>query len=345
MKFSIENAQSGFSDSLLENLCARPRRKDLGFAPWATWESENSSFGRAFRTWTSYPKFLPLFVVSDHGVHWESRCWENEIQSKFNNFFTWNIKKSINMTQLHGKKAWHVPHPWVNYRRKLIGDPPENRTGTLVYFPHSNNTTSPLFDNLDEYIEGLKLLDSRFQPIVLCLMSHDVEKGLHKRLKEFGLPIVTAGNSSSVNFIDNFYGLLYQFRYATSPSSIPLGSHVYYILESGVPFFLFGDGVKYQINNSISVSNGIQDLYEYGDQDDVNSMEELKSLLLIPNDVVTEEQKLRVSEYLGLNASTSSSEAARVLWRSLFFNLGDLLLLYLREVQTYGRVIFDKHGL
>ncbi len=330
----VKNAHFGFSEELLEELCARPRRNKLGLAPWVTWESENSSFGKTFRVWARFPRWLPLFVVSDHGVHWESRCWENEVNSNLPNFFTWNYKKSLKMQVEFKGKSHHVPHPWVFYRRKFIGDPPPVRSGTIVFFPHSNSTTSPRFEDFEGYMSGLKSLPSRFQPIVICLMSHDVEKGLHKKLASFGLPIVSAGNSSSTDFVDYFYKILFQFKFATSPASTPVGSHVYYALEAGIPFFLFGEGVNYYIENSISTKDGVLNLLEYGDSEDIERMIGLKALLASPLEAVSEEQALKVYEYLGLSSSFSRRSACRILWKSLGGNWNEGLKLYIRDLKN-----------
>lgn len=62
----------GFSDEELLRLSRLQRRTEAGYAPWASWEAENSSFGRTLREWAGYPSCLPLCVTSDHGVHWES---------------------------------------------------------------------------------------------------------------------------------------------------------------------------------------------------------------------------------------------------------------------------------
>ena len=124
----VDAAHIGFSDEKLEALCRKPSHFELGFAPWASWEAENSSFGKTFRNWARFPSFLPLFISSDHGVHWESRCWDNETLNEFKTYFTWNQKKNANMRSVFQKNSYHVPHPWVNYRKKYFPTLPLNRT-------------------------------------------------------------------------------------------------------------------------------------------------------------------------------------------------------------------------
>ena len=94
----------GFSDDDLQRLSCLQSRTEAGLAPWASWEVENSSFGHTLRDWTGYPAWLPICACSDHGVHWESRCWPNEIESPYQLYLTWNSKKARNMRNNHKKK-------------------------------------------------------------------------------------------------------------------------------------------------------------------------------------------------------------------------------------------------
>ncbi len=332
--FNFENAKNGFSDDKLEKL-SRFSLLDRGLTPWANWESENSSFGKTFRIWARYPKFLPLCISSDHAVHWESRCWPNEINSRYKVFFTWNERKFKKLRNEHNKKAYHVPHPWVFYRKKYWAKLPLNRSGTLVYFAHSNNTSTPSYENLDEYMKSLAELPNKYKPICICLSFHDVEKGMHKKLRKYGYPIVTAGWTGAQDFIDRFYALLYQFRYATSPN---IGSHTFYAIEAGVPFFLFGDKPKYYSKGSEAIPDGLINFSDYGDADDNRNLELLSSLLSERMDDVSQEQLSVVRKYLGMGSETKRLSAGLIIWLTLFSNTHNVIRLYI----DYLIRIFNK---
>lgn len=319
------SAGVGYSDEQLEMLCLPRSRFECGIAPWAAWESENSSFGKTFREWTNYPKLFPLYISSDHGVHWESRCWPNEINSRYSTFFTWNKKKNDLMRRIHNKKSYHVPHPWVSYRRKHFSTLPINRLGTLVFFPHSNTSTTPVYENLDEYIADLKSLPEKYQPVVMCLSFHDIDKKIHKKLRSYDIPLVTNGTTNSKNFIDRFYSLLYQFKYASSSN---VGSHTFYILEAGIPFFLYGPYPKYHIKGSVAVKDGEQDLRDYGDEEDLREFSKFKQLLSSPEDKVTAEQHALMSKYLGLDSEITRLKASLILWRELFLHSSEVVTVY-----------------
>ena len=298
---------------------------ESGRSPWAAWESENSSFGKTLREWANYPAVFPLYICSDHGVHWESRCWPNETESKYRTFFTWHKKKNELMRKKYGKDSYHVPHPWIFYRRKHFPNLPMHRSGTLVFFAHSNSTTTPVYEDLDKYINDLKSLPEKYQPVVICLSFHDIQKGFHKELRRYGIPLVTAGTTNSQKFVDRFYSLIYQFRFSSSPN---VGSHTFYIIEAGVPFFLYGPYPEYHIKGSKFVKDGKQDLRDYGDEEDLLNFARLKELLFSPQDEVTPEQYALVSKYLGMDSKITRLKASLILWRELFLHANEVITAY-----------------
>ncbi len=324
----IKKVDVGYSDEKLERLSRVQVRFEAGIVPWATWESENSSFGKTFRGWARFPKILPLYISSDHGVHWGATCWPNEIENKYRTFLTWNKKKSDLMREKHGRNSHHVPHPWVFYRSKYFPELPKNRSGTLVFYAHSNDTGRPIYENIDKYMNDLKSLSEKYHPIVMCLSFHDINKGLHKELRKYKIPLVTAGTTNSQLFVDRFYSLLYQFKFA---SSSDIGSHTSYIIEAGIPFFLYGPYPQYKFTGSNAVEDGTQDLRDYGDEDDIQELDNFEKMLSFPQDEVTEEQIAIVSKYLGLNSEMTRFRIALILWRELFLHLGELITVYSKQ--------------
>jgi hypothetical protein len=319
----------GYSDEKLEALSKLQTRFESTIVPWAAWESENSSFGKAFRKWAYFPKFLPLYLSSDHGVHWGARCWPNEIESRFKSFFTWNKKKCNVMRKVHRKRAYHVSHPWVNYRKKYFPELPNARAATLVFYAHSNTTTTPVYDDLDKYINDLKALPEKYQPIVICLSFHDINKELHKKFRKYRLPLVTAGTTNSQLFVDRFYSLAYQFQFSSSSN---IGSHTYYLMEAGIPFFLYGPYPQYKHKGSSFVKDGDLSLSNYGDDEDINELMKFRELLSTNHDEVTQEQYVIISKHLGLDSEMSRFRMSLILWWELFVHFGDLLTVYIRQV-------------
>ena len=317
------NNSLGFSDEKLEELSEVQIKFEAGFATWIAWESENSSYGKTFREWGFYPKYFPLYVSADHGISCASKCWPHEISFPYSTYFTWHAKKNYKMINDHGKKSYHVQHPWVFYRKKHYNTLPENRLGTLVFYAHSNDTTIPVYDNFDKYINDLKSLPDKYQPIVICLSFHDIKKGIHKVLRKYEIPLVTAGTTNSQKFVDRFYSLIYKFRYTTSSN---IGSHTYYILEAGIPFFLYGPYPEYQIKDSKYTNNGKRNYKDYGDEEDYDEFCAFKKMLYFPSDKVTNEQYEFISRYMGLNSNVTRVKISFILWRELFLQIDRALV-------------------
>lgn len=320
------DAHEGFSDDELLRLSRLQRRTEAGHAPWASWETENSSFGRTLREWAGYPSWLPLCATSDHGVHWESRCWPNEIESPYRLFLTWNGKKARLMRERHGRQALHIPHPWLAYRKAHHPGLDPDRRGTVVFFTHSNATTTPVFESLDAYMQSLRDLPAQFHPVVICLSFHDVLKGMHRTLRPYGFPIVTAGTTNAQCFVDRFYGIARRFRHACSPT---IGSHSFYLAEAGVAFFLHGPAPTYVIRGSRAVRDGEQDLRDYGDEEDIERFMALRGLFSEPLDAVSAAQREAVGRYLGEDADTGARQLQSALWQSFCRNLPRVGGLYL----------------
>jgi hypothetical protein len=307
-------ARSGFSDEELEARCQLDGMFDSKIVPWALWESEHTSYGRAFRALARYPGWLPLLFGADHGVMHGSRCWTNETDTPYPAFFTWLAKKNVLMRTKCRKRSYHIAHPWSFYRRKYFPRLPADRAGTLVYFPHSNATSSHVFD-VEQYIADLQSLPAQYQPVTICLSFHDVWAGLHKRLRKYGIPLVTAGHGNSRRFIDRFYSLLYPFRYATSPN---VGSHTFYIMEAGVPFFLFGPYPRIEVKNSPYVEDGVYGAEILGDEEDQRKIAAFIDLLYERTDEITATQRAYVTHYLGLDSPMTRRAVAVAVWREAF---------------------------
>ncbi|MFV0665037.1 hypothetical protein [Denitromonas sp.] len=337
-KTLTQAAHQGFSDTALQALSTLRRKSEAGYAPWASWECENSSVGKTLRWWLNYPSWLPICASSDHGVHWESRCWPNEIESQFQLFLSWNEKKARLMRERHGRNAIFIPHPWVAYRRAHFSSLPENRVGTIVFFTHSNDKTTPVFESLDRYMDQLSALPAEFQPIVICLSFHDIKKDLHKKLRKYRLPLITAGTTNSTNFVDRFYTITRTFKYACSPT---IGSHTFYLIESGIPFFLYGQRPTYFIRGSEAVKDGEQNLRDYGDDEDIEKFNHLRRMLSEPYAQISKEISKTIESYLGIQSKTRDFEVRNELWKSLLANKQAATTIYCQQAAKIVRRALD----
>ena len=125
----------------LENLC-RSRAYDQGFAPWVNWSSELYSYGRCLREITQFPKILPIFAASDHGVNYCLHLDEYAINSQLPLYFTSNRLRQKRLQSLTKSKVIYIQHPMVQWRKIFTAKSSE--LGSLIFFPHSSGHTFPV---------------------------------------------------------------------------------------------------------------------------------------------------------------------------------------------------------
>jgi hypothetical protein len=302
---------SGMSDAELEDAC---RPSITGVAPWVYWTSELYCFGKCLRVQGIYPRALPVFVYADHGVALHSNLFPHERGNSSRVHLVFHPFKEERYRDFPDKQVLRIPHPWIYYRRSRGIRHSQLASGTLVFVPHhapgvkwENHTTG-------EYFESLRRLPAKYHPIVLCLHMHDVNAGIHRELRNLGFPIVTAGNTSSVDFVDRFYELVRHFAYATSQG---WGSQVAYCVELGVPYFFLGERPRL-----INLSSKELPVGEVRFQDEHHEKYEMRAeaLFRTPLEDVSAEQREFVQSLLGLDARTSRAQLSWILWREFFRN-------------------------
>lgn len=321
----------GMSDSELESAC---EPSPTGLAPWVYWTSELYCYGKCLRALAKYPRALPLFAYADHGVALHSNLFPHEIRNKARVHFTSHPVKAERYRSSADKQVVRICHPWVYYRRSLQIERAPSSKGTLVFVVHHAPGVKWENPNTQEYFQTLRALPAKYQPVVLCLHMHDIVSGLHKELRPLGFPIVTAGNTSSVHFVDRFYELVRNFSYATSQV---WGSQVAYCVELGIPYFFLGERPKL-----INLSTEEFPLGEVDFQDGYHKRfdREARGLFADPVDEVTLEQKRFVETLLGVDSVTSRPQVSWLLWREFFRHRRAWWPLWLRPIWQSWR----RHG-
>ena len=297
------------NDTELEIAC---KGEISGSSNWYNWSSELYSFGKCFRHMARYPKFLPIFVTSDHGVGLGVNLFSNELNSKSKVHLTWNPVKESRYKNSSNPRVIRVPHPWIHYRRTFSRSRSLETKGTLVFFTHHVPGIIWEGHDTEEYFAQLRALPTKFQPVVLCLHMHDINAGHHKKLRQHGFPLVTVGNTSSTKFVDHFYDLIKDYAYACSPD---WGSHAAYCVELGIPYFFLGNRPKL-----INMSHTDMQLGEVVplDNSHVEIQAQAEKLFSLPVAEVTPEQCAFVESMLGLDSRITSGKLSRILWCEFF---------------------------
>ena len=300
------------TDAELELACEERITK---IAPWEYWASEGYSLGKCLRIWTKYPGFSPLFVYSDHGVALHTHLFPHELENKAKVHFTWHPMKEQRYKNFAGKEVVQIIHPWISYKR-IRGITRSNVSrGTLVFFSHGTPDVKWVGHDTAEYFAQLIDLPCKFQPVVLCLHMNDIKVGLHKDLRRYGLPIVTAGNINSANFVDHFYNIVNNFSYATSQS---WGSQVAYCVELGIPYFYLGERPRLINISDNNLPVGFSP--RYWDESHKEYKIKADALFSAPVDKVTDEQRAFVEALLGFDSRLNRWQVSWILWREFFRN-------------------------
>jgi len=243
----------GFDDDELELVCdwglrGHDRKLKYREAQWIYWATELYSFGRCYREWLRLPGWFPLPLYGDHGVDLSGKLSLHEETAKPYSHLTWFSDRAKHLKVNSKKKILRIPHPWILFRRRHGLIKKTDSRGTLVFLTHSVPGIDIEGYDLDQYFSDLVSLQEEFHPIVICMHRHDIKKNVHLKIRKYGLPIISAGDTSSPYFIERFYSIISNFNYATSNDG---GSDLFYCEEFGVSYFIRGE-IPVLMNNSLN---------------------------------------------------------------------------------------------
>lgn len=309
---------AGFTNKELEYIC-NYRHKKFQSAPWLFWPTEIYGFGHCYRKWLNWPLYLPIPVYGDHGVDLYNSFSPHEKNNKSRFHLTWNkFKASID---LPNKKVIYITNPWVTYRQiKQISKNPDSK-GTIVFYSHTSVGIENENFNHEKYFNELNNLDDSFKPLVICMHMHDVKKGLHEKIRKFGFPIISIGNSSCPHFVDRFYNVIINFSRATSNR---IGSQLFYCTEIGIPYFLYGHPPTLINYGDKNIPKGL--VYP---KNEIGIYLNEKTTKLFSNysPIINELQKEHVKDILGLDSTITKN---------------DLINIFIKEsVRLFPYYVFD----
>lgn len=205
------------------------------------WTTRVYSIGKYLREYSYYPLWMPLCVYTDHGIRGSHIPFKHELESDAPTMLCHSPKTKMEWERFSSKPCFVMYSPFIFYRRKYNILPMINAKGTIAFPAH----TTPSIDDISDieiYIKQLLELPEEFQPISVCLHMCDINKGKHHIFKKYNIPIYTAGNNLDNRFAGRFYGIIKNFKYATS--NMP-GSYLYYCIEMGIPFSIYGNQVTF----------------------------------------------------------------------------------------------------
>jgi FkbM family methyltransferase len=272
------------------------------------WTAEIYGFGRYIRKYGFYPSWLPLCVYTDHGP---GACTPapHELAS-LAPVQLYHSPISVNNWRAISKKTCYCFYsPFVFYRKKNKIEISADAKGTIAFPAHTTASIDDISD-IQVYIDQLKNLPEVFQPVGVCLHQTDINKGLHKKFIDNGFDVFTAGNSLDDRFLERFYSIIKNFKYATSNI---LGSYTYYCVEMEIPFFIYGE--KPQLINKLDLNIPMG---EYDPYKSVDLYRKAHDLFVEISTIITEDQRSLVNRDLGKYDGIGRIRMALILYYSFF---------------------------
>ena len=196
------------------------------------WSSEIYGLGECFRSAAKYPRILPLFFTSDHGVN-ISGYLDPDIKTRkirTRKHLTWseaNLKTKVAKLKIAGTQ-----HPWLYYLERNKEKLNENRVGSIFYPLH--RAPGFIFHGLDDSasIKYLRNLPDQYQPVHVSIHMHDLGSEREEQFLSAGFKVVTLGETNDIKFHEKFFSLISGYKYAFSES---WGSHVPFLIKCGIP--------------------------------------------------------------------------------------------------------------
>ena len=297
----------------LEAMCTPPSPSwKLIPSPSWSWSGEVYGFGRHIRKYGWFPKWLPLCIYTDHSPGDRDISYAHELESPSPVQFYHFPSRVKRWKEISKKPCYCLYSPFVFHRKRNGIERLTDANGTIAFPAH---TTTDLDDisNIQLYIDQLKRLPAEYQPVSICLHMVDIQKGLHKEFIANGFDVYTAGHAYDHRFTERFYSIIRKFKYSTSNLG---GSYLYYCVEMGMPFFLYGNEPRYINKSDLNIEKG-----EYTSYKRQEAYLKLLDLFSVMTTTISEEQKTFVNKNLGIYDGLNRVQMSLVLYYALFQSL------------------------
>jgi len=175
----------------------------------------------------------PIPAVIPHGVQFDSRLFPGEVHSRPKSVLSWPVYRDAGWAEY--KHMVPSAAPFL-YAQALAGppDPDVKREGTLFVPQHSVHIM-----NMEVDWRGLaRSLKDLEGPVTVQMYWRDIELTHDRFFTRLGYEVVCAGGLNDQDFFFNVIKNLRKVKYACSNN---IGSHVFYALSDGVPYFLTGE--------------------------------------------------------------------------------------------------------
>lgn len=270
-----------------------------------------------FLEYFELPKNLMTSFHLDHGINLPEPNKKPESYSYENNaaIFVTNEEMAGLYRSLTDKPVHAVGALFPRYREMHKIEPKAERKGTVAFPIHSIFGVD-IKDGWRQYAEDLLNLPEEFHPIKICVYWLDVERGRHKVFEEMDLEVMTAGYFTSQKFVQRFYDILSNAKYATSNE---FGSYLPYAIEMGIPFFMYGKRVELENSKPDTIQKFPAGKFEFTEEFGFKWYDYVQQLYRFPEDgevKITPEQRAFTERLLGFDQSIDKEAVRKAVYRS-----------------------------
>ncbi len=268
------------------------------------WTMKVYNNGQAVRNYYRLPHWLPLNAGIAHGLTTSDFIPEYELNStaKIQVYFSeWRVNLFRKVSK---RPVLCVRPPAILHRIKNRIKQKTDAAGTVAFPAH----TTPDIDDemsIEEYAENLNALPERFKPITVCLHWNDINKGMHHKYERLGFKVVSAGHSYDKDFLNKMYYILSGHKFATSND---YGSVLFYALDLGLPFFIYGPKAVYINKNDPYIEKGLYQSYRNARYTEI--VNEFRGIF----DTVNEKHKFIFERETGLNKTDHFMKVSAYFW-------------------------------
>lgn len=205
----------------------------------------NAFYGNdlVLKRYAGLPCDRPLKAVVPHGIVFDpSYVWEDERRALLPAVFAYSDERALAYARTTSKVVLRCAVPFA-YLPRMLGEVlPGERSGTLFFPGHSSHRLTGHAD-FAGMADALTRIESKYQPVTVCIYWRDHELGRHRPFLERGLPVVSAGHMFDPAFLFRLFHLCQRHRYAAGNH---VGSSLLYSILAGCNFFLLpGFSVTY----------------------------------------------------------------------------------------------------
>lgn len=298
-------------------------------------ETECYSHGKWIRKYGYFPSNWPVRVHVMHGPSQWDQVMPHLLDSHADAFGFFS-ERLLNDWLLKSRKAGLVlKSPFIVCRELNSISLSDKRSGSLFFHAHSTFWTEKRSD-YSRIFEEFEKLPEEFRPISICMHFVDIQKNNHLPYIENGYKVYTAGNWKNEFFIENFYEIVRNFKFAFSNS---FGSQAFFCTELGIPFSIINVPPVVVTNSdpNIIVRTTTQ-------KEDPEQLKKVKKAYSGIHTAITAEQLSITKAELGIEKGVSRIQLARYLYRTYFSmrfsgNLFGRLLLFFFKPDLWFRTM------